>query len=222
MPALGTLVRALLIPLGGLTVATACADETGSRWSFGTQLGQVRGRDTPVQSMPQTSNELSTLSYDVAATFGDKNRVGWRVFTGYRFSDALAIHVGYTDLGKAHSRLVNEVPENFGEPVRPEGRGTQTIRGMDVGLQLKMPLSERVAVELRGGKYFWKSSSRVSAPWAEEVRSTQSDSDNFLGAGVEVGVIDDLSATLGWTRYEVAGERIAMWTVGVLYGFSYF
>jgi hypothetical protein len=218
MPAIGTLLRALLIPLGGLIAATACADETASRWSFGTQIGQVRGKDTAVQSM---SGELSTLSYDVAATFGDKDRVGWRVFTGYRFNDLLALHVGYTDLGKVHSRLINGVPANFDEPIE-HGLGTQTTHGMDVGLQLKMPLSERVAVELRGGKYFWKSRTRVSAPWAEETRSTQSDSDNFFGAGVEVGVIDDLSATLGWTRYEVAGEPIAMWTVGVLYGFSYF
>lgn len=219
MPAIGTLLRALLIPLGGLTAATACADETASRWSFGTQLGQVRGQDAAVQSM---SGELSALSYDVAATFGDKDRMGWRVFTGYRFNDLLALHVGYTDLGKAHSRLINDVPTSFDKPVNPDGRGTQTIRGMDVGLQLKMPLSERVAVELRGGKYFWKSRTSVSAPWAEESRSTRSDSDNFFGAGVEVGVIDDLSATLGWTRYQVAGEPIAMWTVGVLYGFSYF
>ena len=216
MPAIGTVLRALLIPLAGLAAAAACADDTASRWSFGTQMGQVRAKGN---SAAQSMQELSTLSYDVAATFGDKNRLGWRVFTGYRFTDALAIHVGYTDLGKAHSRLVNEALANFAEP---DGLGTQKIRGVDVGLQLKLPVTERIAVELRGGKYYWKSNTSLAAQWGETDRSTRRDSDNFFGAGVEVGVVDDLSATLGWTRYEVAGEPIALWTVGLLYGFSYF
>lgn len=218
MSAIGTLLRVLLIPLGGLVAAGAWADQPASRWTFGTQLGQVRGQPDPA---PPTG-ELSTMSYDVSATFGDKNRVGWRVFTGYRFTDALAIHVGYTDLGKVHSRLSNDTPVDFAGP-EPYGLGTQTIHGVDVGLQLKVPVSERIALELRGGKFYWKSRTSIAAPWATEGdRSTQSDSDNFFGAGMEVGVVNDLRATLGWTRYEVAGEPIALWTVGVLYGFSYF
>lgn len=215
MPATGMILRALLIPLAALAAGVACADESASRWTFGTQLGQVRGKTAPEPS----SAELSTMSYDVAATFGDKDRLGWRVFTGYRFTDMLALHVGYTDLGKVHSRYVQEALASFADP---DVVGTRTISGMDVGLQLKVPVSERIAVELRGGKYFWKSRTRIAAPWAEIERSTRSGSDNFFGAGVEVGVIEDLSATLGWTRYEVAGEPIALWTVGVLYGFSYF
>jgi hypothetical protein len=220
MPATRMILRALLIPLGALLAATAWADEAASPWSFGTQFGQAQGGGgggTPTQP----SEDLSTMSFDAAATFGDKHRLGWRVFTGYRFTDNLALHVGYTDLGKVHSRLVDEQPASFGEPVE-FGLGTRSIRGVDVGLQFKMPVSERIAVELRGGKYFWKSRTRVAAPFGETDDSTRSDSDNFFGAGVEIGVVNDLSAMLGWTRYEVAGEPIALWTVGVLYGFSYF
>ena len=215
MSATGRLFRALLIPLASLVAGAACADQAGSRWSFGSQLGQVRGEGSSVPSI----NELSTLSYDVAATFGDKDRLGWRVFTGYRFTDLLAIHVGYADLGKVQSRYVQQALAGF---ARPDGTGTQTIRGVDVGLQLKVPVSERFAVELRGGKYYWKSRTRIAAPWLETERSTRQGAENFFGAGVEVGLVDDLNATLGWTRYQVAGEPIALWTVGVLYGFSYF
>lgn len=218
MPAIGKILRALLIPLGGLVAATACADESASPWSFGTQLGQVRANG---DSAPSTvaMGEPGTMSYDVSAMWGDKNRLGWRVFTGYRFTDYLAVHVGYTDLGKMQSRFVDTQPEPFGEIERV---ATQKIRGVDVGLQVKVPLSERFAVELRGGKYYWKSRTRASSAWGDAEHFTRRGSDNFFGGGVEVGVMDDLSATLGWTRYEVAGEPVSLWTVGVLYGFSYF
>lgn len=215
MPGTGKLLRALLILLPGLAAGVAHADQSGSPWSFGSQLGQVRSDGGPIHS----ASELSTLSYDVAATFGDKDRLGWRVFTGYRFTDMLAVHVGYADLGKVRSRYL---PQAFGNLTQPDGTGTQKISGVDVGLQLKVPLSERFAVELRGGKYYWKSRTRISAPWIDTEYSTRRGAENFYGAGVEVGVVNDLNATVGWTRYQVAGEPIHLWTVGVLYGFSYF
>lgn len=219
MPAIRTVLRALLLPLGGLLAASACADESASRWSLGTQLGQVRSSGGSESASASTA-DLTPMSYDPSAMWGDKNRLGWRVFTGYRFTDYVAVHVGYTDLGKAQLPLINPLPESFLEPERVV---TQKIRGMDVGLQLKIPLSERFAAELRGGKYFWKSQTRAPFAWSgEESRFTQRGSDNFFGAGVEIGVMDDLSGTLGWTRYEVAGESVSLWTVGVLYGFGFF
>lgn len=215
MPATGKLLRTLLILLPGLAAEAVHADPAVSRWSFGSQLGQVRSGGGAVHS----PSELSTLSYDVAATFGDKDRLGWRVFTGYRFTDLLAVHVGYADLGKVRSRYV---PQAFGDFSRPDATGTQTIRGVDVGLQLKVPLGERFAVELRGGKYYWKSRTRIVAPWIDTEHSSRRGAENFYGAGFEVGVVNDLNATVGWTRYQVAGEPIHLWTVGVLYGFSHF
>lgn len=215
MPAIGTLLRALLIPLSGLVAATAWADESASRWTFGTQLGQVQGSDT---SAPSPA-EASTMSYDASAMWGDKHRLGWRVFTGWRFTDYLAVHVGYTDLGKVQAPLIDPEPERFAEPERVM---TQKIRGMDVGLQLKVPLSDRFAAELRGGKYFWKSQTRAPTLWGDVAELTRRGSDNFYGAGIEVGVMDDLSGTIGWTRYEVAGEPVYLWTLGVLYGFGFF
>ena len=216
MPATGMILRALLIPFAGLAAAAACADQTTSHWTFGSQLGQVRAKGTPAAPPPA---DVSTMSYDVAATFGDNNRLGWRVFTGYRFTDYLAVHVGYTDLGKVQSRWVQEALASFTDP---DVVATQSVHGVDVGLQLKMPLTERIAVELRGGKYYWKSRTRIALPMSEVESSIRRDADNFFGAGLEVGVVEDLSATLGWTRYEVAGEPIALWTVGVLYGFGFF
>ncbi|HEY0942236.1 MAG TPA: outer membrane beta-barrel protein [Steroidobacter sp.] len=215
MPGIGKLLRTLLMLLPGLAAEAVHADQAASRWSFGSQLGQVRREGGAVHS----PNELSTHSYDVAATFGDKDRLGWRVFTGYRFTDLLAIHVGYTDLGKVRSRYMPQASGNFAQP---DGIGTQTIRGADVGLQLKVPLSERFAVELHGGKYYWKSRTRIVAPWIDTEYTSRRGTENFYGAGLEVGVINDLNATAGWTRYQVAGEPIHLWTVGVLYGFSYF
>lgn len=215
MPAIGTILRALLIPLGGLLAATAWADDPASRWTFGTQLGQVRASG----GSPQSSSELSTMSYDASAMWGDKHRLGWRVFTGWRFTDYLAVHVGYTDLGKVQSAFTDPASEPFADLQRVM---TQKIRGMDVGLQLKIPLSDRFAAELRGGKYYWKSQTRAPVAFGDTADFTRRGSDNFFGAGVEVGIMDDLSGTIGWTRYEVAGEPVPMWTVGVLYGFGFF
>ncbi|HEY0684978.1 MAG TPA: outer membrane beta-barrel protein [Steroidobacter sp.] len=217
MLAIRTMWRAFLISAGGLAAATASADDTASRWSFGSQLGQVHG--SPSQPT-QFSGDPSTMSYDVAATWGDDKRLGWRVFTGYQFTDYLAVHLGYTDLGKLQSRFVDELPERL---LQSERTLTQTVRGVDVGLQVKLPLSERVAVAFRGGKYYWKLKTRAfSSLDVGSERFTQRDSDDFVGAGLEVGIVEDLTATVGWTRYKVSGDPIALWTVGVLYGFGYF
>ncbi len=212
MPSIRVLSGALLVPFSCLAAAAACADDTVSRWSFGSQLGWAQGGG----GSAQPAGDLSTVSYDASPTFGDKSRFGWRVFTGYRFTDYLAVHVGYTDLGKIESVITDRERDlQF-----TETSGVQTVRGIDVGMQLKVPLNERVAVEFRGGKYFWQSSTHSTDLWGDDYRATRRDSDVFFGAGMEVAVIEEFSATLGWTKYEVAGEPIGLWTVGALYRFS--
>jgi hypothetical protein len=166
------------------------------------------------------------MSYDMAATVGGSHRFGWRVFTGYRFTDYLAVHVGYTDLGQSQMRLV-ETSMTFARLPSFERVGVQTVRGVDVGLQLKIPVSERVSVDVHSGQYFWQSRTRLQGSWSEgyradDYRSSEHDSDVFYGAGLEVGVMHDLSATLGWTQYLVDGEPVALWTVGALYRFGFY
>jgi hypothetical protein len=229
----GLLTSLLLLP-GGLVAMSSYADEPASRWTFGTELGRVRGKiDTRPLAQAMTESLLgqdlsqrdptlpgpSPMSYDASVTWGDEDRPGWRVFTGYRFTDYLAIHVGYTDLGKA--RLVFTGPQAV-RFLNNEQHATQSVHGVDVALQLKIPLHERVDVELNGGRYYWKSSTRVVPTFREPFRISRRDSDRLFGAGLSVSVVDDMRATLGWTRYEVAGEPITLVTVGVLYGFSYF
>lgn len=55
------------------------------------------------------------------------------LFTGYRFTDYLAVHLGYTDLGKVESRLAEAVRDSFQVP---ESGSQQTIRAVDIGMQL--------------------------------------------------------------------------------------
>lgn len=213
VPALRVLLRTLLIPLVCLTAATASADDATSPWSFGSQLGLAQGKG---ESAP-LSGDLSTLSYDASATFGEKSRIGWRVFTGYRFNDYLAVHLGYADLGKVESKLPDQVRDRF---QNSEGGTKQTIRGIDLGMQLKVPLGERVAMEVRGGKYYWRSNTQTTDMWGDDYRSSSHGSDVFFGAGMEVALLEELSATVGWTRYDVAGEPVHLWTIGTLYRFS--
>jgi hypothetical protein len=238
MPSIGMKIRGLLTSLlllpGGLVATSSYADEPASRWTFGTELGYVSGTiDTrPLtqvvaesllgQDLSQrdpTTPGPSPMSYDASVTWGDKDRPGWRVFTGYRFTDYLAIHVGYTDLGKARLAFTGPQAVRFSNN---EQRATQSVHGVDVGLQLKIPLHERVDVELNGGRYYWKSSTSVVPAFGEPFRISRRDSERFFGAGLSVGVVDDMRASVGWTRYEVAGEPITLVTVGLLYGFSYF
>jgi hypothetical protein len=213
MSTLRDLLRTLLISFGALAAATAAAEDATSPWSFGTQLGWAQGKD----HLAPPPGDLSTLSYDTSATFGEKSRIGWRVFTGYRFTDYLAVHLGYTDLGKLESKLADEVRDRL---LTPETGSKQTTRGIDLGVQLKVPLNERVAMELRGGRYYWQSHTQTTDLWGESHRSSQRDSDAFFGAGVEVGLLEEISATLGWTRYDVGGQPVDLWTIGTLYRFS--
>jgi hypothetical protein len=222
--AIGWMWRTWLIPLIAFASSAAWADDSSSRWSLGMQLGQARGQTG--SDSAQLEDELSPMSYDMAATVGGSNRFGWRVFTGYRFTNYLAIHVGYTDLGESQSRLV-ENAMIFSERMPTFERvGIQSVRGVDVGLQLKLPVTERISVDAHGGRYYWQSNTRIEGLWSEvdrdAPRTKQRDSDAFYGVGVEVGVMHDLSATLGWTRYQVDREPVVLWTVGALYRFGFY
>jgi hypothetical protein len=222
----GWTLRALVIPLAALASGAAWADDTSSRWLLGMQLGQARGHASidSVESA-ETFADPSPMSYDMAATIGGSNRFGWRVFTGYRLTNYLAVHVGYTDLGEAQTRLVDTSMEMARMPSF-ERVAVETVRGVDLGLQLKVPVSDRVSVDVHGGKYYWRSQTHIAGLWSEgyrgDSRATRRDSDNFFGAGVEVAVINDLSATLGWTRYAVDSEPVALWTIGALYRFGFY
>jgi hypothetical protein len=126
------------------------------------------------------------------------------------------VQVGYADLGKVESGL----PGADHAFQSPDHGGVQTIRGVDVGMQLKMPLSERVSLEFRGGKYYWQSRTHTTDVWGDDYRASRRDSDVFFGAGMEVALLEEFSATLGWTHYDVAGEPVALWTIGTLFRFS--
>lgn len=78
-------------------------------------------------------------------------------------------------------------------------------------------VTERLALSVRGGTYRWKSQLSMASTDGELNRLRQRDSDAFYGAGAEVSLLTDLSGTVEWVRYEVAGEPISLWTVGVLY-----
>jgi hypothetical protein len=190
------------------------------------QFGQARGgANSDLVGSIETAADPSPLSYDIAATIGGSNRFGWRVFTGYRLTNYLAVHVGYTDLGEAQSRLADTSME-VALPPMVERVAVEAVRGVDVGLQLKVPVSDRIWVDVHGGRYFWRSNTRIEGVWSEiprdDQRSSRSDADDFFGAGVEVAVINDLSATLSWTRYKVGSEPVALWTVGALYRFGFY
>jgi hypothetical protein len=222
----GRTLRALLIPLAGLASGMAWADDSSSRWSLGMELGQARGHaSADFAESIETVADPSPMSYDMAATVGGANRFGWRVFTGYRFTNYFAVHVGYTDLGEAEARLVDNSMAVFRMPSF-ERVAVERVRGFDVGLQLKVPVSERVSVDVHGGQYFWRSNTRIEGLWSEGLRdglrSSRSDADGFFGAGLDVAVIDDLSATLSWTRYRVGSEPVTLWTVGALYRFGFY
>jgi hypothetical protein len=221
MLAISRMSLAISIALAGVVSTAASADESASRWSLGMQLGQARGEAS--SDSVASDAELTPMSYDMAATVGGSNRFGWRVFTGYRFTNYLAIHLGYTDLGEAQARVVDTSLAMARTPGF-ERVAVQSVRGVDLGLQLKVPLSDRVSMDVHGGKYYWRSNTRIEGLWSEGSRegqrATRRDADEFFGAGLEVAVMNDLSATLGWTQYQVGSEPIALWTLGALYRFG--
>jgi hypothetical protein len=219
---IGWPLRALVIALAAIS-SSASADDDSTRWSLGMQLGQAHGPAS--ESVQDPAADLSTMSYDMSATVGGSNRFGWRVFTGYRFNDYLAIHVGYTDLGESKSRFA-DTSSTFARMPTFERAAIQTVHGIDAGLQLKVPVSERVWVDVHAGRYFWRSQTRMDGVWnnsyGSDMRTTRSDSNDFFGAGLEVGVMHDLSATVSWTHYQVGSDPVALWTVGALYRFGFY
>jgi hypothetical protein len=222
----GWTLRALLIPLATLVSGAVQADDVSPRWSLGMQLGQARGdmNSDSVQSVP-TDSDLSPLNFDMAATVGGSNRFGWRVFTGYRFNDYFAAHVGYTDLGESQARIVADSAA-YALRGSLERVVVNAVRGVDVGLHLKVPVTERIYVDVHGGKYFWRSKTNIDGEWGEgyrgELNTKNSDADDFFGAGLELAVMNDLSATLSWTRYQVGSDPVSLWTVGALYRFGFY
>lgn len=213
MPVMGSYVRVLMLAIGAFGAAAAVADES-SPWLVGMQLGSARGSAGEAAA---ADGGLSTMNFDVTTTVGSKNHLGWRVFTGYRFTNYLALQIGYANLGKVDRGFSDPQPiRTPGDISRP---GPQAARGLDLGLQLKAPVTDRLALSVRGGLYRWKLQ-HPAAGFGAPARSDQRDSDAFFGAGAEVSLIPNLSGTVEWVRYEVAREPIVLWTVGVLYRFS--
>lgn len=215
MPTMRSHVRALMFAIGALGTTTAIADEP-SPWVLGAQLGSARGSAATGAGPAELRGDVSTASYDVTTTVGSKNRMGWRLFTGYRLNNYLALQLGYTDLGKVDSGFGN-YPDPIPMLDETHRNSPQSARGWDFGLQLKAPVTERISLSVRGGTYRWKAQQSMANLDGEPDRSRQQDSDAFYGAGAEVSIMTDLSGTLEWVRYEVAGEPISLWTVGVLY-----
>ena len=191
----GNGIRSAMLVIVAFSSVAAIADEP--RWSVGMQVGSAHSDIRAPEEKP--TEEPSTKNYDVSTTIGGKNRLGWRVFTGYRLNNYLGVQVGYTDLGTARSR--GTLPSLRSEIDQPAG---QTSRGADLGLQLKAPVTERLALSVRGGAF----------------RFTQSESKAFYGAGAEFMLLPDVACGVEWTRYDVGGEPIALWTLGVHYRLS--
>ena len=132
----------------------------------------------------------------------DDDHVTWQVFGGAMFVPWLGVEAGYLDLPKF---------EDKGFEIDGKGYTASAL--------LAAPIGQRVELYAKGGRVWWDVDADGPLGFDRNVDGT----DWLYGAGVNVGVLPNLSVRLEYTRYELDSDSakadLDLATAGVQFNF---
>ncbi|MCH8543029.1 MAG: OmpA family protein [Alcanivorax sp.] len=140
----------------------------------------------------------------------DENRPGGKVFAGYGWR-YLALEGGYVHLDTPESDFQNVGAisvDDLGDVAPASGNGAE------LALMARYPVTDRVAVLLRGGLFHWEYSLRA------DTRKRFTGTDPTWGAGLEWASAGPWRARLGWDRYQVGPDDTDLVSVALVRQFG--
>ncbi len=132
----------------------------------------------------------------------DDDHVTWQVFGGAMFAPWLGVEAGYLDLPKF---------EDNGFEIDGKGYTGSAL--------LAAPIGQRIELYAKGGRVWWDVDAEGPLGFDNHVDG----SDWLYGAGVNIGLLPNLSLRLEYTRYEIDSDNakadLDLATAGVQFNF---
>jgi OmpA-OmpF porin, OOP family len=197
-------------------VSGSMANAQDAYWYGGFNAGKTEA-DLETGHIPPRllQDGFTTTSID-----GDGKDFGFKVFTGYRFSEYFAVEGSYFDLGKFGFRAAMEPSSNLAGNIRPMGFGLDLVGFL--------PLSDASSLFARAGVNYaevresFSARNLASHPYAK----TDNDDANYkYGVGFQHDFNDKIAIRLEAERYRVEEtigliDDVDMYSLGIVYRFG--
>ena len=207
-------LSALLLLVGIIPSGYANDGFDFDKLSIGGQLMFVDSDEYQNKFNRRLENAGSTARVDNS----DEERSGWAAYVGYAFTDRFQVELGYADLGKAEigiSGLEGDVSALLDtldslDVHEPSGDGI-TLTG-----KYSYAMSEDWSAYGKFGLFNW--SSDIDLVTEGQRRSIEESGTDFLyGLGIEHSLMKQISAAVGWQRYEFDNKRADSFQLTLIY-----
>ena len=165
------------------------------------------------------NNKIDTGVTNISSKL-DESDSGYSLFYGAEFTESLDIEVSYQDFGEASlSGVSGNQFKIDGTTYEFNTTATLNIKASSWGIAAKpkMNLKDKVTAYGKLGIHNWKSTFGVTATTvtaSEDEKGT----DVYFGGGLELKY-NDLIGRVGYTSFDLDGEKIEINNIGLAYKF---
>ena len=164
------------------------------------------------------SSFAATLPAGTTITAFDKSDFSYGVAVGYRLHPAVAIEVGYQDLGDASSQLSGEslTPGQYHELLKTVS--PVLVDGVSAAFRFTLWQDDRWRLELPVGVFFWNSEIK-SRTNNTELRTESDGNDWLFGLQLQYQLTNEWLLGGGYQQINLAPNDVSSWLLSVRYQF---
>ena len=177
-------------------------------WYLGGQLGGVFNRE----SKDSVQARFNQLSSDNQVNSLDSERLGLRVFGGYRLNNNFTLEVGYVDLGKVKTQIDVD-PSLSVNAYKNSLPGSAS--GWDFSILGLLPITEHIDFVARTGIFIWEEDVDIN----ETATFSRRGHSGILGVGVRYHWRSNWSLDGQLAHYRSEYQGAHMLTLGLIYNF---
>lgn len=164
------------------------------------------------------SSFAATLPAGTTITAFDKSDFSYGVAVGYRLHPAVAIEVGYQDLGDASSQLSGEslTPGQYHELLKTVS--PVLVDGVSAAFRFTLWQDDRWRLELPVGVFFWDSEIK-SRTNNTELRTESDGNDWLFGLQLQYQLTNEWLLGGGYQQINLAPNDVSSWLLSLRYQF---
>lgn len=160
---------------------------------------------------PQMS-ELTAAWPDTSLDTVEESDLAWKLYTGYQFSNWLAVETGWVDFGAARASALHAGGDRVSMKISTAGFEFSALATASIGDSLQ--------AFARGGVLAWKGVQKIEAGGSLAVEDFSGPDKSGVAAALGLGVHWDMGARnslrLEWQKYlDVAGGDPETWLLSV-------
>lgn len=178
------------------------------RWYIGGGLGLAVGD----QDEDAVQDDLDDAGIEGTVESHETDRLGYRIFGGYRYSNHLGFELGYVDLGD----LETELEVRGGTSLHDVGDSmAYTGQGFEASVVGYWPLTERLELHGRAGLWRWRDEQKM----AGETRQMHGDELHWAWGG-RYRFSERWAAQTEMGQYFLDDQSVTLYGVGLTYYFD--